>query len=152
MERKKRQIHGDLPPRSDPNYMKMYNLKNKERIKELNKNWLQNKIKSNPNYYKEKYNQEYQLQYYKENIKKISEQSWEKYGITNMTYEFYLEELEKQKGLCKICNREMKKPQVDHDHNTGNYRALLCVPCNNQLGVYENKKKLFEIYLKENTK
>lgn len=149
MKRKKREIHDDLPKRSDPNYMKLYFQKNKERMKELSKNWHSKKIQENPNFYKERYNQEYQLNYYKENIKTISEKSWLKYGIKNMTYELFLEELEKQKGECKICGKKMNKPQVDHDHNTGKYRALLCVPCNNGLGVYENKKNVFEKYLKE---
>ena len=41
----------------------------------------------------------------------------------------------------------MKLPQVDHDHKTGEYRGLLCVPCNNGLGVYELHKERFEKYL-----
>ena len=149
MQRKKRQLHDDLPKRSDPNYMNLYVEKNKERIKKLNKDWHSNKIQENPNYYKEKYNQDYQLEYYRKNIKKLSEQSWLRYGIKNMTYELFLSELEKQKGLCKICNKEMKKPQVDHNHKTGEYRALLCVPCNNGLGVFEKNKIIFEKYLGE---
>lgn len=149
MNRKKRELYTDLPPRSDPEYMKLYRQKNKEHLKKLGKDWLEKQLEKNPDFYKERYNQNYQLEYYKKNIKKLSENSWKRYGIENMTYELYLEELKKQKGLCKLCNKEMKKPQVDHDHKTGKYRSLLCVPCNNGLGVYENKKHFFEQYLKE---
>ncbi|ALH46909.1 endonuclease VII [Mycobacterium phage Theia] len=55
----------------------------------------------------------------------------ETYGITAkeywMIYEF-------QGGKCYICQRATgkgrKKLSVDHDHNTGFVRGLLCGPCN----------------------
>jgi len=152
MERKKRQTYEDLPPRSDPNYMKLYNQKNRERIKQLNQQWLKQKIQDNPNYFKEKYNQEYQLEYYQSNKKRLLENHWAKIGILEMTYELFLDELNKQNNNCKICNNPMEKPQVDHCHKTGKYRGLLCVPCNNGLGVFENNKEAFEKYLDEVTK
>ena len=65
-----------------------------------------------------------------------------------MTYEKFQSELIKQDYKCLICNRELSNPQVDHDHDTGEYRGILCIPCNNGLGVYELKKDLFEKYLK----
>ena len=64
-----------------------------------------------------------------------------------MTYVKYLEELKKQKSKCLICEKEMNSPQVDHDHKTGKYRGILCIPCNNGLGVYELYKDRFENYL-----
>jgi hypothetical protein len=64
-----------------------------------------------------------------------------------MTYVKYLEELKKQKGKCLICENKMDKPQVDHNHITGKYRGILCVPCNNGLGVYELYKDRFKNYL-----
>jgi len=37
MKRKKREIYDDLPPRSHPDYMKLYKKKNKERLNEKNR-------------------------------------------------------------------------------------------------------------------
>ena len=147
MERKKREIYNDLPPRSDPNYMKMYNEKNKNRIKELVRNWHNEKVKENPNYYKEIYDPIKSAEYRKNNIAILSEKQWIKRGIINISYVKYLKELKKQNGKCKICDNVLTKPQVDHDHKTGKYRALLCIPCNSGLGIYEINKEKFEMYL-----
>jgi hypothetical protein len=80
------------------------------------------------------------------NKKRRAELQWRYRGI-DLTYSKYLSELKKQKGKCKICGDKMKRPNVDHDHKTGLYRGLLCIPCNVGLGVYERKKNLFKKYL-----
>lgn len=59
-----------------------------------------------------------------------------KYGINN---EVYSKMLSNQNGLCKICNcTPDKAPKgklyVDHCHETGKVRGLLCDHCNNVLG------------------
>ena len=52
------------------------------------------------------------------------------YGITQQDYErMYYE----QNGKCAICGKE-KKLVVDHDHQTGRIRGLLCHRCNSHLG------------------
>ena len=67
------------------------------------------------------------------------------YGITLEDYNKLFDE---QNGCCAICGKhqsEFKRPlSVDHDHNTGKVRGLLCTPCNNGLGVYEGWSKQFE--------
>lgn len=40
-----------------------------------------------------------------------------------------------QKGRCAICGREAVRLQRDHDHRTGDIRALLCASCNVALGL-----------------
>ena len=57
-----------------------------------------------------------------------------KYGIT---LEDYAQRLEEQGGGCAICARPPKPGKhlvVDHDHETGRRRALLCSSCNMALG------------------
>jgi len=146
--RKPRETYDDLPPRSDPNYMKMYVRKHKDRLKKHRKNYIEDKVKSNPNFWKERYDPNAAAVYRKENKPMLSESQWRKRGIKDMTYEKFLSEVEKQDGMCKICGVKMVKPQVDHDHTTGHYRGILCVPCNSGLGIYEKNRDSFERYLK----
>lgn len=56
--------------------------------------------------------------------------------VYDITLEKYEELLKKQDGVCGIC----KQPQstllcVDHNHDTGEVRGLLCTPCNRGLGL-----------------
>lgn len=59
----------------------------------------------------------------------------ERYGLTVEQYQ----EMEKnQAGLCKICQKppsgRWNRLHVDHDHETGAIRGLLCFTCNVMLG------------------
>jgi hypothetical protein len=56
-----------------------------------------------------------------------------RYGITLDAYEQMLCE---QGGVCAICGDE-KELVVDHDHETGEVRGLLCRACNLRLGMVE---------------
>lgn len=60
-----------------------------------------------------------------------------KFGLT---LDDYNELLEQQGGACAICGGFPKKRRlcVDHDHETGEVRALLCTSCNGSLHVLEN--------------
>jgi Recombination endonuclease VII len=149
MERKKRELYDDLPPRSHPDYMKLYKKKNKDRLNELSRTYNAKQLELNPNFWKDKYDPDKAADYRIKNKHVISEKQWKCRGIVDMTYDKYISELQKQDGKCKICNKEMKLPHVDHDHNTGKYRGLLCVSCNNGLGIYEKFKNEFAEYLKE---
>lgn len=54
-----------------------------------------------------------------------------KYGITA---DEYAEMVEASKGLCAICRKPMKRPCIDHCHETGKVRGLLCHNCNVGIG------------------
>ena len=75
----------------------------------------------------------------------------------NMTLEDYQRMFDTQKGKCAICKKhqnEFKYPlHVDHDHNTGKVRGLLCGRCNAGLGYYEKSDiKEFDKYLNNHRK
>ena len=43
-----------------------------------------------------------------------------------------------QDGKCAICSDNTKTLQVDHDHETGAYRGMLCPQCNMGLGHWKD--------------
>lgn len=57
-------------------------------------------------------------------------------ALYGLTPEEYAARLEAQDGRCALCRRLPKKNllAVDHDHETGEVRGLLCTPCNSALG------------------
>ena len=72
-----------------------------------------------------------------------SEASWRRYGIVGMTVERYEKMLADQGGVCAVCfgppRGKNKRLAVDHDHNTGEPRGLLCSKCNKDLAVVEDE-------------
>lgn len=55
----------------------------------------------------------------------------EKYGISEADY---LRMREQQNGLCAVCEKPSDLLVVDHCHDTGAVRGLLCRACNLSLG------------------
>ena len=56
-----------------------------------------------------------------------------KYGITRTQFE---KMLLIQRGKCGICDRffhGVRRMYVDHDHQSGRVRGILCYPCNHRL-------------------
>lgn len=52
-----------------------------------------------------------------------------------------------QGGLCALCRRATgasRRLSVDHDHQSGDVRGLLCRPCNTLLGHARDKIEFFE--------
>lgn len=61
------------------------------------------------------------------------------YGMTQTEYE---EILHRQNGVCALCrevrlDRRRKHLDVDHNHDTGEIRGILCNPCNRLVGKVE---------------
>lgn len=64
------------------------------------------------------------------------------YGITKEGFENLIN---KQGGRCAICQRPFDKtPHIDHDHETGRIRGLLCSNCNTGLGKFREDPELME--------
>jgi prolyl oligopeptidase PreP (S9A serine peptidase family) len=70
------------------------------------------------------------------------------YGIT---LDQYNEMFKAQEGKCAICERHQNKLTrtlcVDHDHKTNKVRALLCLTCNTDVSVVENRLEEMTNYL-----
>lgn len=53
--------------------------------------------------------------------------------------------LEAQGNKCAICGRvpgKNKRLGVDHDHNIGEIRGLLCAQCNHAIGLLQDSEGL----------
>ena len=56
---------------------------------------------------------------------------YKSYGLTLASYKELVKE---QDGKCALCSREPELLVVDHDHETGKLRGLLCNKCNIGIG------------------
>jgi tRNA splicing ligase len=72
------------------------------------------------------------------NVKLLSDEEYEKVLLS-------------QRGVCAICNKvntitskkgKIFRLSVDHDHNTGEVRGLLCHDCNIGLGKFKDSTLL----------
>lgn len=64
-----------------------------------------------------------------------------KYGISLSDYN---ELLESQGGVCAVCGDlpDKRRLAVDHNHDTGKIRGLLCQPCNVSIGKMKESPEL----------
>ena len=99
---------------------------NKSRVKEYNKQ------------YRDKNRSEKWLR------DKIDYQLRKTYGITLDEYD---EMLEQQGGVCRLCGSDTPSKRtgrffVDHCHDTGKVRGLLCMRCNSAIGFLNDDPEL----------
>ena len=81
----------------------------------------------------------------KQRLKKNHERMVGKtYGLESGEYDRLYAE---QGFRCAICQRatgKVKRLAVDHDHDTGLVRGLLCGPCNKLVGYFRNSPEAFD--------
>lgn len=66
------------------------------------------------------------------------------YGLTESEF---LSILERQKYSCAICGSKdwgKESPSIDHCHETGRIRGLLCNMCNRGLGLFKDDYSILE--------
>jgi len=71
-----------------------------------------------------------------------------RYGITANEYDSMIEA---QGGVCAICNTNTSggrgpgsRLAVDHNHETGQVRALLCSMCNQGIGMFKENVEVMQ--------
>ena len=49
-------------------------------------------------------------------------------------------------GICDLCHKKtpFRWLCIDHDHNTGQYRGVICISCNTFIGFLENHTDLLK--------
>jgi len=102
---------------------RQYREKNRDHINALKKN------------HHEKYREE-------ENLKRRDRNLRQLYGVAPEEYESMLSA---QSGGCAVCgetNKNRRRLYVDHDHETGKVRGLLCHRCNRVLGSVNDSPEL----------
>jgi hypothetical protein len=57
-----------------------------------------------------------------------------------ITPEQLVDRYERQEGCCAICKDgiELMDSAIDHNHETGEFRGVLCKQCNRALGMFED--------------
>jgi len=78
----------------------------------------------------------YQREYYRKNRTRLVDDKREDHLLRkdDMTHEDYEKMLEAQGGKCAGCGKSADEHRrhldIDHNHETGEVRGLLCTPCN----------------------
>ncbi len=67
-----------------------------------------------------------------------SKQKWHMAGRYGLSMSDYHRVLIDQAGRCAICCTPLKRPCVDHCHNSGAVRGILCHKCNIRLGGWDD--------------
>ena len=64
-----------------------------------------------------------------------------RYGITPEMFDSMVLE---QEGLCAICKEQPERLVIDHCHDTGKVRGLLCLKCNSGIGLLRDSASVVE--------
>jgi hypothetical protein len=135
-------------------YLKEYYRKNKEKYKRTPEQQAEVNRRRREKYAQDKEYREKQKskarEYQEKNPRIRKAQRIKKFGITLQQFE---DMYEKAKGRCEICGFEDDGnvrffPFVDHCHQTGRVRGLLCTKCNFALGHFDDNIEKLEAAIK----
>jgi len=126
-------------------YMEEYYKKNPEKFKRTPEQQAEHNRRRRERYAKDKA--------YREKLKQQSKEYWAKFpekkkksrirGQYDMSMEDFEELMALQNGACAICGHSDMSdknifPVVDHCHESGKVRGLLCMNCNQGLGKFKD--------------
>jgi hypothetical protein len=134
-------------------YKAEWHLQNKERMNAASRAWGQANAVQNNAKAREKYIND--PEYYKQRAKAYAAANPERVSFSaikrlyGMSQEEYGSLLESQGGACAICcgpptgrGKKSGRYYVDHDHDTGVVRGLLCHGCNIGIGHLKDSSEL----------
>ena len=84
----------------------------------------------------------------------MSQRKWKLKHLFGLTPEKVEQMIVEQEGLCKTCDAPLvrgKKTHIDHCHQTGVVRGILCQKCNHAIGLMDDNPARAEriaIYLR----
>jgi Recombination endonuclease VII len=139
----------------------LWRKKNPEKIRQSRKEWSEknrDKVLKSKKKYRNKYSEKVKKQiknWIKNNKRRYQQTKWsgwikQKYGLSEKVFENLLKA---QKGLCAICRNKQKcgkrkKLYVDHSHEAGVVRGLLCFKCNALLGMAQDDKSVLRLAIR----
>jgi hypothetical protein len=144
---------------------KMYREKNKDRIAQYEREWRKKNAekiakKKSDWYFNNKDVRKEYLDKNKERFKEVRQIHNKKLKFKgyNITEEQYLEMFNNQNGCCVICGTPQNELKcalhIDHNHETGKIRGLLCMKCNRGIGYFndniEKMKNAIDYIIKNN--
>lgn len=107
---------------------------------------------------------DYRKMWYQRNKKRLNEESKRyllsnpkiynnlKYRFNNFTEDDYNNLFVEQNGCCAICGAHQselsRRLAVDHNHETGHIRGLLCMKCNTALGKFYDSVEVLQNAIK----
>ena len=101
-------------------YIQEWKKQNHDKLLKYGETWRENN--------REKINAGAKERYYENRNAELSRHRFKNYGIDNDTYNFMVNA---QDGRCIICGDMPEiNLSVDHNHQTGKIRRLICNPCN----------------------
>ena len=150
--REKRRLQGAREPEANKAYMKEYYKANPDKFKlspeqKEKRNQARREKYANDPEFRERHKNKVKEYYLKHPKTKKEQHLRSNFGITLQEYDALFG---KQKGKCAICgttdsgNSRSKYMFVDHNHETGEIRGLLCSKCNFGIGQFNDDINLLK--------